>query len=589
MKKYIVFLLFTCTIIAAALICGCTKDTPEPQIPETQYYNVVYSASEGGSLIGKTQQSVLLGSDAEGVTARPNFFYYRFVEWSDGYESAYRTDKNVHEDINVTAIFDLMEYTVEYKASEGGEIVGEELQTVRHGAASETVEAKPNEGYRFVGWSDNVLTSTRNDRYVYENISVTAQFEKLSKTFTLDFRTADSDIIEQTVKVDYGKISEVKFPVVQKEHYTFNGWYVWGQDKNDLIADANGEIIKGNEIFDIKPSRLIPSWTANETFTYKILLVYVTEVHADLPTKIVEEHRTKRVDYVMSETERRFYKLTTLAVKAYLDDMTDGLVNFEVDEYFTTQPITAEDFSHPSENGKKYISLFPDRITEVKDLIGNYDSVLSAFCLNDTESDFNDSSGSGGARYGEVYLDSKLKAFELHKLTLEEVVEGINPYKWVVGRGETETDKEYVMRSDWQGWIGTFIHELSHTIDERVNCYSYHDAVVNELLWNQRLENKYADKLYFMKSVIMEGEKVGISYNFWAGKIAVITYKWTEGGFVTTKPQEVAYGGTSRGVSAKPDKGYRFVVWSDGVTDAYREETNVQGDMTITAIFEKIT
>lgn len=588
MKKYIIFLLFICTIIATAIIGGCTKDTPEPQIPEAQYYDVVYSATEGGSLIGKTQQSVLLGSNAEGVTARPNP-YYRFVEWSDGYESAYRTDKNVHEDINVTAIFDLMVYTVEYLASDGGEIVGKELQTIRYGADSEAVEAKPNEGYRFVGWSDNVLTSTRNEERVYKDISVTAQFEKLSKTFTLDFRTADSDIVEQTVKIDYGKISEIKLPVVQKEHYTFNGWYVWGQDKKDLIADANGEIIMGNEIFDIKPSRLIPSWTANETFTYKILLVYVTEVHAELPTKIIAENRTKQVDYVMSETERKFYQLTTKAVKAYLDDIMDGLVNFEVDEYFTTQSFTAEDFGYGSNGpGLKAISLFPNRIPEVQDILGNYDSALTAFSLNDLDDDFNEGAGSAFARYGQVYLDEMLYTLNLHKLTLEEVVEGVDPYSWVVGRGETETEKEYSMRSDWQMWIIKFIHELSHTIEMRVNCYSYHKSVVSGLQGNQRLDNKYANKLYYMKSASVEDEKVGISYNFWAGNIAIITYEWTEGGYVNLSQQEVACGCDAKAVRAIPFSGYRFVRWSDGVTDIVREDKNVQSDMTVTPIFEKI-
>ena len=587
MKKYIVFLLFICTIIATAIIGGCTKDTPEPETPEAKYYDVVYSATEGGRIIGKTQQSVLLGSNAEGVTAQPDFFYI-FSGWSDGYDSSYRTDKNVHEDINVTAIFEPIEYTVEYLASEGGEIVGKELQTIRHGAASEAVEAKPNEGYRFVSWSDNVLTSTRNDRYVYENISVTAQFEKLSKTFTLDFRTADSDITEQTVKVDYGKISELKFPVVQKEHYTFNGWYVWGQDKNDLIADANGEIVKGNEIFDIKPSRLIPSWTANETFTYKILLVYVTEVHAELPTKIIAENRTKQVDYVMSETERKFYQLTTKAVKAYLDDIMDGLVTFEVDEYFTTQPFTAEDFKYGSGGpGRKAISLFPNEIPEVKDILGNYDSALTAFSLDDLELDFYNEAGTAGARYGQVYLDDVLRAFNLHKLTLEEVVEGVDPYSWVVGRGETETEKEYAMRSEWQNWIVTFIHELSHTIEDRVNCYNYHKAIV-ELQRNQTIDGKYANKLYYMKSAPVDGKKVGISYNFWAGNIVIVEYNITGGeAYLSRTRSEVVVGGYGW-AKVVPREGYRFVKWSDGLTDSERRDENVQSDMTITAILEKI-
>ncbi|MDE7439405.1 MAG: InlB B-repeat-containing protein [Clostridia bacterium] len=165
MKKYIIFLLFICTIIATAIIGGCTKDTPEAQIPEAKYYDVVYSATEGGNVLGVTNQSVKEGGDTASVTAQSSMGY-EFVKWSDGFESAYRKDKNVNDNINVTAIFEPIEYTVEYLASDGGEIVGKELQKIRFGTNSEIVEAKPNEGYRFVGWSDNVLTSTRNDRYI---------------------------------------------------------------------------------------------------------------------------------------------------------------------------------------------------------------------------------------------------------------------------------------------------------------------------------------------------------------------------------------------------------------------------------------
>ena len=53
-----------------------------------------------------------------------------------------------------------------------------------------------------------------------------------------------------------------------------------------------------------------------------------------------------------------------------------------------------------------------------------------------------------------------------------------------------------------------------------------------------------------------------------------------------TSPQTVDYGADGSEVTAVPDAGYHFVAWSDGVLTAKRTDTNVQGDVTVTAQFE---
>jgi len=47
--------------------------------------------------------------------------------------------------------------------------------------------------------------------------------------------------------------------------------------------------------------------------------------------------------------------------------------------------------------------------------------------------------------------------------------------------------------------------------------------------------------------------------------------------------QEVAYGSDGTAVTAVPDAGYQFVIWSDGETNATRTDTNVTADITVTA------
>ena len=138
-------------------------------------YTLTYNAGAGGSVIGITPQIVDHGADGAEVTAVPNAGY-RFVRWSDDVLTASRTDTNVTADINVTATFAINTYTLTYTAGAGGLISGTTPLTVAYGADGAEVTAVPDTGYRFVRWSDDVLTASRTDRNVTADISVTAVF-----------------------------------------------------------------------------------------------------------------------------------------------------------------------------------------------------------------------------------------------------------------------------------------------------------------------------------------------------------------------------------------------------------------------------
>ena len=468
-------------------------------------------------------------------------------------------------------------FYVTYMASVGGLISGDAFQDIKAGESSTPVEAIPYEGYRFYMWSDGRTESIRSDMNVQGNIHVTAQFFKISKTestFTLDFRTADTFDIEQTITIKNSELFGTQLPVPSKEHFTFNGWYIRGQDKSKCITDANGVINKYG--VDLDSSVLLPSWTANETFTYKILMVYVTEIHAVLPTRIIAENRTREVDYVMTEEERQFCHITTQQLKAYLDDMMDGLVEFVVDEYFTTQPVTTESFSYgygiDYGEATRSPSLFADRIPEVNTIIGEYDGVVSSVSYNCFEDDFFNYSGHAKTKFCEVFFDrGPLYNMKINGIKIREVIENPEQHRVV------------------ESWLETIVHELAHTIELRVNSYDYHKCI-SELGWNQRvIGGRYIQKLYFTGSVIMEGKKVGINYSFWSGTTLTVRYECTKGGYVNFKEQEVLYGGDTLTAFATAYEGYRFVKWSDGVTDISRTERNVTEDITLTAIFEKIT
>ena len=148
---------------------------------------LTYIAGDGGSIRGQASQTVQQGQSGTEVEAVPNAGY-RFVKWSDGNTNAKRTESNVTANISVTAEFEVIIYTLNYTAGENGSIQGQTTQTVQHGQSGEEVVAVPNDGYRFVKWSDGVATAKRTDSNVQANLSVTAEFEKSNTTDLFDVK-----------------------------------------------------------------------------------------------------------------------------------------------------------------------------------------------------------------------------------------------------------------------------------------------------------------------------------------------------------------------------------------------------------------
>jgi len=148
------------------------------KINPPKIYTVIYQANEGGTISGAVEQSVQDGENGTEVTAVPNEGY-KFVKWSDNITEATRQDRNVTKDIVVKAIFEKQTYTLTYVASNGGYLIGNLSQTVTYGESGTKVTAVPNDGYRFVKWSDGETKNTRQDTEINTAISVTAEFEFL--------------------------------------------------------------------------------------------------------------------------------------------------------------------------------------------------------------------------------------------------------------------------------------------------------------------------------------------------------------------------------------------------------------------------
>lgn len=221
LRNFLIIIVVGSIFSSIALLCGCSiKNQPI-------YYDLIYIAGEGGYIDGQAEQQLESGKDGLTVVAVP-YDGYEFVQWSDGGTEATRQDKNVTEDISVTAEFKLKinpakSYTVIYQANEGGTISGAVEQSVKEGENGTEVVAVPNEGYKFVKWSDNITEATRQDRNVTKDIVVKAIFEK--QTYTLTYIAGDGGYLVGNLNqtVAYGE-SGTKVTAIPNDGYRFVKW-----------------------------------------------------------------------------------------------------------------------------------------------------------------------------------------------------------------------------------------------------------------------------------------------------------------------------------------------------------------------------
>jgi Divergent InlB B-repeat domain len=149
--------------------------TNYPEVTITSTHTLTYNHGANGTISGSTPQTVDYGGSGTQVTAVPNTGYH-FTSWSDGVLTAARTDTNVTGNITVTANFAINTYTLTYNHDANGTVTGTTPQTINYGSDGSAVTAVPNNGYRFVNWSDLSTNNPRTDTNVTADLTVTANF-----------------------------------------------------------------------------------------------------------------------------------------------------------------------------------------------------------------------------------------------------------------------------------------------------------------------------------------------------------------------------------------------------------------------------
>ena len=590
-KKFVIISsLFIALAISLATLSACATANTANTV--TLRYEL--ESSEMGDINGARNQLCNSGEDGTLVTALPND-NYMFVKWSDGLTTPDRIDKNVTSNISVVAIFATEAFSINYTASAGGEIKGETTQIVAWNKHPTPVEAVPHVGYKFAGWSDGEMEPLREYDYFYDDLDVCAYFEKITEnTFSFDYNYATKNDSIEEINLEIGKLHEAVFPIPEKDHSIFGGWYL-DKDRTIAITDNIGNVLKEDILFEsVENNTLYAKWTAKKKMTYKILLVFVDEVQATLHN--LDRTEMVDIDYKLSKTERRICEMIPSQYENLLNEIFYGYINFEVDSYFTKQVVTTKMFEQIGGGNPRPHSLMAHNIPEVVPMLNDYRSVITTFSLNSYDKSLVKHNGLADIKHAQVSLDNKLYPFQINNVPFENFF-----------------DTNY---HNWDNILSTYLHEFTHTVGICQDYYNYHDYL-DELL-TSGLSSLELTKLYLLNQAEIDGNMEGIPHDAWTGDNYTFRHRyWSynhDGGSIVKSKEPVdsdtfwdhpldpmdppnffnpvngatiPYGDSVTDIVAVPHPGYKFVKWSDGSTNPRRNDINITSNINFFAVFEK--
>ena len=504
---------------------------------DSRYVTVYYAIDENCcSIVGQQSQTIKKGESTTSITIVPKLGYY-FMGWvnandPDKYfdkDSFTRQEINVQEDMYLTPRFQgPVNSHIVFHAGKGGTVEGKLEQTVIYGGKGEPVIAIPDEGYRFVKWSDGETEAVRENTNVTwygGQAFITAEFERYSRKFEYVYNGGVSKEGETEIEINLDNLDSIVLPVPERENCKFEGWYSdWHHEIQ--VADENGEIqvrtdwLLNDEFYDYitnPEGYLYAKWSTKKQLpTYKILMIYLTEVHGNFRYWTIQDgynNEKIKVDYVMPDVHRRICKQITVNMSKYLNAVFNETVRFEVDEYFTTQPVDETVFVG-SDNYYMPATQATNGITEVHSLLADYDSVITTYSLCGYENSLKltGGAGSGNAKYATVVLDYFLYPF---------THEGSGYYGDEL---ENILDNYYSNSvAHWESFMNTYIHEFIHTVEMQLG--------IMDTKWLHAAYSHYAnihgalspipynvDIPYLLNKYEADGEKWGIPYEFWVKK-----------------------------------------------------------------------
>lgn len=518
---------------------------------------------------------------------------------------------------------------VSYGTSGPGNIEGEVMQYITDGESAQTVTAVPSLGAEFVRWSDGVITPTRTDDSVSGNISVFAEFRRVTDVFSLYYSAGTGGTIQgetnQEVLVN-GSGTEVT--AVPDEGYGFIKWSdgvttatrtdtnitqhlsvtaefgrkitlsysageggtVQGETTQELIEGTAGTsvtavpnegwyFVSWTDGVDTPTRTDTPYYHGNSTVSFKATFApyhtvkYIVygeggTIQGDATQLVKPEETPTAVTAVPDEG----YKLKGW----YEDSVSDGNLLIAAGETFSGGPI----WYYGDGTTTYYVAFEP----------------IEYICIYYADT--------GGTVNGSVYRCDSIATVLTGYATAEILAVPESGYVftgWSDGR--TDNPRVDIIDPDnpqtvtvtarfARGYTLTYTAGAGGTItgasiqgvptgEDGTEVTAVPNAGCSFVRWSDgvmtatRKDTNVTSDL----SVTAEFSRGSFTLSYFAG----------EGGTIEgTTEQSVLAGDSGTAVTAVPNEGYAFVRWSDGVTTATRTDEDVAGNISVTAEFASL-
>ena len=515
---------------------------------------------------------------------------------------------------------------VSYGTSGPGNIEGEVMQYITDGESAQTVTAVPSLGAEFVRWSDGVLTPTRTDDSVSGNISVFAEFRRVTDVFSLYYSAGTGGTIQgATTQEVLANGSGTEVTAVPDEGYGFIKWSdgvttatrtdtnitqqlsvtaefgrkitlsysageggtVQGETTQELIEGTAGTsvtavpnegwyFVSWTDGVDTPTRTDTPSYHGNSTVSFKATFApyhtvkYIVygeggTIQGDTTQLVKPEETPTAVTAVPDEG----YKLKGW----YEDSVSDGNLLIAAGETFSGGPI----WYYGDGTTTYYVAFEP----------------IEYICTY--------YAATGGTVNGSVNRYDSIATVLTGYATAEILAVPERGYVftgWSDGR--TDNPRVDIIDPDnpqpvtvtarfARGYTLTYTAGAGGTIEgEAVQNVLGGDsgtavtAVPNEgyafVRWSDGVTTATRTDTDVVGNLSVTAEFASLCH---------LTYVAGEGGTIEGETvQSVPVGGSGTAVTAMPNEGYAFVRWSDGVTTATRMDTDVAGNISVTAEFE---
>ena len=166
---------------------------------------------------------------------------YTFVKWTKDGEDITEIAQGSHGDITVTAVWEVIEYNIEYiDAPVNSNVTSYTVET-----ATFALTDPEKTGYDFVNWTENGIAVTEIPQGSYGDKTITANWNVHVYTITYTGVTGEYDVDTpvNTNPTSYTIEDEtITFVPAGKTGYTFVKWTEGGEDITEIAAGSHGDI-----------------------------------------------------------------------------------------------------------------------------------------------------------------------------------------------------------------------------------------------------------------------------------------------------------------------------------------------------------